>query len=381
MGATRIPANTRDIRSLDWLRMPLALCVIFIHSFGTKSVNYDLFRSDPGSWEAIYNGVRIFFSHQFPTFAVPTFFLISGYLFFRHLEHWQWSAYSNKLQRRIHTILLPYIGWNIFHCIHLCWPLLMKIVHGTAHWDALWRMIRALGGWHMLWVGSYHTQVANILGITMPFAAPVLVPLWFLRDLMVIILFAPAIHWLLSRFGRWFIALLGACYLLKIWIPLPGFSIHGTFWFALGGYFTLHGCNMVDWFFRRRWCFWSVWPLMMAAGMVLALFRPDTPAYWSGVLKASTTLFSVPAVVAIAASIQHVGLLRDRPWLAHSAFWVYCSHIFMRKMVLNITTPLVPHTYAAYTLHYILVPFLTLLLCLIVRQLWLRIRKGLSACC
>lgn len=318
--------------------------------------------------------VRIFLSHEFPGFAVPTFFLISGYLFYHHLEQWDWHTYGDKLRRRIHTILIPYIGWNIFHCLHLCWPLLMKIAHGTAHWDALWRLLKALGGWHMLWTGSYHPQVVNLLGMTMTNTAPVLVPLWFLRDLMVVILFAPLLHWLLRKGGKWFIGLLAACLVLRVWFPVPGLSIVSTFWFSLGGYFALQGRDMVDNMYRYRAYTWILWPLTLACAMWLALYHPDTDPYLSGILKTIDTLVAVPAVVAVAAALQHRGLAKDRPWLAKSAFWVYCSHIFLRKQVIKATLPLVPHSYPAYLVHYLLVPILTLFVCLSVRQLWIKLK-------
>lgn len=365
--------NTQTARAypaIDWLRMPLAVCVIFIHSFGTKQPNYSLFKTDPWSWEAIYNAVRIFLSHEFPIFAVPAFFLISGFLFFKHLEQWHWPTYGNKLRKRLSTILLPYIGWNIFHCVHLCWPTLMKIAHGTTQWDALWRLTKALGGWHMLWTGSYHNTVTNCLGMDMTATAPVLVPLWFLRDLMVVILFAPLIHWLLRTCGKWTLAVLGVCLVANVWLPIPGFSIVCTFWFALGGYFTLSQTDMVECCYRLRRPLWTLWTLALLLSMCKALYWPEIDHYLAWVISKAATLVAVPAVIAVAAARQAKGRIVGNRWLAESAFFVYCSHIFLRKQVVKATLPLVPHAYPAYLIHYLLVPLLTLVLCLIVRQLW-----------
>lgn len=375
MAASRIPAGTRDIRSLDWLRMPLALCVIFIHSFGTLKVNFDNFTSGHWTWTPIYDATRIFLSHEFPIFAVPAFFLISGFLFFRHLEHWDWPTYGQKLRRRIHTILIPYIGWNLFHYIHLCWPTLMKIAHGTAHWDSLWRLSKALGGWHMFWTGSYNNTVVNCLGITMVKTAPVLVPLWFLRDLMIVLLFIPILHWLLLHGGRWFLALLGVCFILQVWIPLPGFSTEATFWFVLGGYFSINHCNMVDHFYQHRAWYWMLWPPLLVITTWLALYRPLADPYLRYILHSITTLAAVPAVIAIAATLQSRGWLHERQWLAKSAFWVYCSHIFFRKQVINATKSLVSTSSLSHLIYYFLVPILTLLVCIIVRQLYMGIVK------
>lgn len=43
--------------------------------------------------------------------AVPSFFIISGFLFFRN---YQKSDYRKKIKSRVHTLLIPYLLWNVF---------------------------------------------------------------------------------------------------------------------------------------------------------------------------------------------------------------------------------------------------------------------------
>lgn len=43
--------------------------------------------------------------------AVPSFFIISGFLFFRN---YQKDDYVRKLKSRVHTLLIPYLLWNLF---------------------------------------------------------------------------------------------------------------------------------------------------------------------------------------------------------------------------------------------------------------------------
>lgn len=73
------------------LRLPLAVMVVFIHAFGNLVyvVPYEWMgrgqldaavgSSSVGS--AVYDALRIFGSHVVTHIAVPTFFVISGYLF------------------------------------------------------------------------------------------------------------------------------------------------------------------------------------------------------------------------------------------------------------------------------------------------------------
>lgn len=43
--------------------------------------------------------------------AVPSFFIISGFLFFRN---YQTKDYGKKIKSRVHTLLIPYLLWNVF---------------------------------------------------------------------------------------------------------------------------------------------------------------------------------------------------------------------------------------------------------------------------
>lgn len=44
--------------------------------------------------------------------AVPTFFFMSGYLFFVGKEDFCFSVYKKKITKKVRTLLVPYIIWN-----------------------------------------------------------------------------------------------------------------------------------------------------------------------------------------------------------------------------------------------------------------------------
>ena len=97
--------------SIDLLRFPLAIMVIFIHMnpdvINLVDADFSLI-----SGHGIYNVTGILLSHVLTHIAVPTFYLISGYLFFINFQKWSWEGYKKKLNSRIKTLLVPYLLWN-----------------------------------------------------------------------------------------------------------------------------------------------------------------------------------------------------------------------------------------------------------------------------
>lgn len=103
-------------QTIDWLRFPLAVAVVFIHSFGYP-LTYTLPALNIHSFSGmdVYNVIRICFSHVAAHVAVPTFFLISGFLFFvgkvNEIEKLAW--WKRKFRSRLNTLVFPYFLWNL----------------------------------------------------------------------------------------------------------------------------------------------------------------------------------------------------------------------------------------------------------------------------
>lgn len=101
----------------DWLRFPLIVGVVFIHSFG-KPFDYEALDIYNLSGIDCYNLFRVSVSKVLTHVCVPTFYFISGYLFFKGLESWNSARYKEKLKRRVKTLLIPFLIWNTI-CIFL----------------------------------------------------------------------------------------------------------------------------------------------------------------------------------------------------------------------------------------------------------------------
>lgn len=54
-----------------------------------------------------------FFSDRLIKVCVPCFFILSGYLYFNNTTQFNKATYLSKTRRRIHTLLIPYLLWNV----------------------------------------------------------------------------------------------------------------------------------------------------------------------------------------------------------------------------------------------------------------------------
>ena len=102
---------TREKNKISYLHFFMSVLVILIHSINNETKFERFFSIDGGIGQ----------------FAVPLFFVISGFLFFINIRSVEDTR--NKLKRRVYTLLIPYLIWNlIYYMIHL----LLKPGSGTS---------------------------------------------------------------------------------------------------------------------------------------------------------------------------------------------------------------------------------------------------------
>lgn len=63
---------------------------------------------DPANWVA---AIELFIS-KMTEMAVPYFFIISGYFFFKR-NYYSWDNYKDMIIKKTRTLLVPYICWVI----------------------------------------------------------------------------------------------------------------------------------------------------------------------------------------------------------------------------------------------------------------------------
>ena len=88
----------------------LSLLVVFIHRY-----NIDLYLG-AGPYGTAPDRAAAFLEHfigdVLGPVAVPGFFMMSAYLFYRNVS---WSSLPDKMLRRVKSVLIPYIIWNFLY--------------------------------------------------------------------------------------------------------------------------------------------------------------------------------------------------------------------------------------------------------------------------
>lgn len=102
-----------ESKMIEWLRPFLMFLVVFLHSVGMPMSGNKTISFHNGEFDTL----RIAISEGICHVAVPTFFLISGFLFCKNIEKWNWLRWGNKVKRRVRTLLAPYVFWNLLNAI------------------------------------------------------------------------------------------------------------------------------------------------------------------------------------------------------------------------------------------------------------------------
>ena len=89
-----------------WMSFILSLLVVWVHS-----ENAELFLGEMGRESLVYR-LESFFAQTLGQMAVPGFFMISAYLFYRNF---QFSKTVSKWKSRCKSLLLPYVLWNTLY--------------------------------------------------------------------------------------------------------------------------------------------------------------------------------------------------------------------------------------------------------------------------
>jgi len=235
--------------------------------------------------------------------ATSVFFLISGFLFFRNYD--KPGAYRGKLKRRLFTLGLPYLLWNLiaspwvitfFTIIFKREPLSFAEIFGSA---TIWEVF----------VGK-HAQMF-----------PADAPLWFMRELMIMCIIAPAIYRfmhikaspliLLGEFAAWRMAtiLVGGWY--------DGF-LQSLFFFSLGAYICIHGIEPFSCWKKY------LWPaiIFLVIHLICIKIWEHNVQYWIGF----TDLAKVTIIMTVSNYLSRQRYGVKIAFFGSATFFLYVTH-------------------------------------------------------
>lgn len=301
-------------KKLTLIRFPLIVGVIYIHAYsstvnmahGTLGVCLD---------NAVYDFIRNIISQGLARVVVPLFYLISGFLFFNQFVATK-ANYIQKYKNRFHTLIVPYVFWNIL-ILFLCY--LGQSISIT---------LKYFSGKNELVINyTLYEYINSIFGITREY--PISYQFWFIRVLILLVISAPLIYWLIKKTKY---ALLVIITILWLFGPY-NLYVMPTLFFYGGSYLAMHSISL----FRLdnkgiKMVF--LYLVILVVGNTLG----NSPIQKVGIL------FGIPAMLYMSRYLyynNHIEAIFTK--LSKSSFFIFCFHepllTIIKKLIYNFMKP------------------------------------------
>lgn len=311
-------------RTISYLRFPLTVGVVFIHFSLHEGLNIHGIKHGLENPEWFFFIVN-FISQVLARIGVPLFFIISGFLFF-YGRDFNREVYNRKLKSRAKSLLIPFLLWNIIAIIWQCKCFLPGISSFYRPVDIQLSFTRI--------INTFICNNANsgvLLGATYtePVTGlyPIDVPLWYVRDLMVMVVLSPIFYWLIRKARQWFVIFLGTIWYCET-VLLPkenyfhiyiGMLITASFFFSWGALYSIHKKNIVLQFRKFKYTPIVYIPIAIADALTKGLEI-------NGYIHKAGILVGVISIVVVVSILLESDKVKDRKILANSSFFIFALH-------------------------------------------------------
>ena len=330
------------------LRFPMIVLVTFAHSYGQVAEGFSLLTSE---WNT-YEFLKLLVSQTLVKVAMPVFFIMSGYLFFANVDKWDVTTYKKKIWRRVKTLLIPYLIWN----------LLMAVKLKTFSWNIFW-VFWCPAGIQTDWFGQEQLMTA-----------PANMPLWFLRDLMVVSLLTPIIYILVRKLGYWLMAVLTLLYLSGACAFIPGLSAYSVYFFILGAFLSIRKRDLIEHLKRLEW---------PAYGLSLVFVIAMLLTYSTSIFSSMMLCFRLTGAIAVFCLASRILTSTNRrlpSLICDSAYFIYLSHyVFFFSFIDTAFFSLFGTSSPALSIHYLLCPIIKAILLVVFYVIYRKLWNSLSS--
>lgn len=332
-------------RTIDVLRFLLIIYVVFIHAYTSTRGMFD------ADLYPVYKYLSFLISLEIAQIAVPSFFFISGYLFYFHL-----TTYRSRLKKGVHTLLTPYLLWN---GLILAMYFLVEKLPGTGAffsgnnlpigqftWQDLIRAFWDSGDWN----GGNGTPIVH--------------QFWYIRNLILLEVLSPLVALFVRYAKGW-----GVGALLLWWLFTPGqaFMAESVAFFCAGAWYSLRGRDFLPDFRKAFPVVLFLYPLFIIVNMVLR----GGGGYIQFLDRIGFFVGLVFTVGLVAYWIERKGL-RDRSFagLRGLGFFIFAFHdpmlTFVKRLAIRLCGPI---TDAVLVASYFLAPLTVIGICILVYRL------------
>jgi len=284
--------------SIACVRFPLVFAILLLHAYTAA----------PGVGSGTYFRVLYPFALWFGETGVPAYFFISGLLMF-----YSSKSYFQQIKSRFRTLFIPYMIWNGLF-------LLAYVIAWKAGFNAEINYKCLTDFSAMDFVRAFWDRSDWDWGNCMP----VLTPMWYIRNLMIMYLISPIVYIVLRATGP---VVPIVCALFWINAHNVAFILQTLTMFCLGAYFPINEINPID--------FWKQYKIHIIIFFVA--FGVCDIFLHQGIISFAELGFDINLPIHRLALIANTFFMIwlgtyffDRDWkfpnLSKAAFFIFCTH-------------------------------------------------------
>ncbi|GLB30200.1 hypothetical protein LAD12857_21230 [Lacrimispora amygdalina] len=310
-----------------WFTFLYSILVIWVHSY-----NAVLFLGKTGMAYRV-DMLERFWGDTVAQIAVPGFFLISSYLFFRGFTMEKlWVKWNS----RIRSILVPYIMWNLLYYL------------GYVIGSRIPFLSRVIGKGRIPF--NFQEAAQAVLHYSYNYV------FWYLNQLILLVLLAPVIYMAVRKKGIGRLLLVGILAAIYMGGALPFLNLDALLYYSFGAYAAIHGKDITEKSFSRK---------QIAAGAVLFLAaclakNIDIPGNVKGEIAASTVCFRFLMPVSLWLMVPGRYLKEANDWMKQN-FFLYATHFSVVRLINKTGALLLPPIPAVTIGLYIIMPVFCIL--------------------
>lgn len=277
---------------VTWFSFLFSLLVIWVHSY-----NAELYLGAT-AWMEPVSQFEYLIGNGLAQIAVPGFFMISGYLFYRNFDR---SKLWEKWNRRIRSVLVPYILWNFLYYLGY-------VIGSRLPW-----MRDVVGKGEIPF--RLDIAVDAVINYTYNYV------FWYLFQLILLILMAPVLYPILRRLWSRCVFFLVLGGILWRDIRIPFLNADALLYYSVAAAFALTGSRAVE--EPERYLEGTLKCLVGGGMLVMAL-----SAYQSGleyVRPVGFVLCRLLAVTGLWVLIPAEKLPKARAFMQYN-FFLYATH-------------------------------------------------------
>ena len=321
--------NEEQFRSrIYWVTFLFSMLVVWVHSY-----NGELFLGLTGQ-AAMVDRIERAVGEQLGQMAVPGFFMVSAYLFYRRFT---WEKLLYKWKSRVHSVLIPYFLWNFLY--YMAYVMATRIPAIT----------RLIGKTAVPFDGGQLVRAVAFYGYNPVF--------WYLFQLILLVALAPLVYTVM-RGNLTGAAALGimAFGLWKNW-AMPLLNLDALFYFCAAAWASLHrdtwGRGIEERTgVRKNMTAGAI--LLTAMGLLLYLGRFGG-LLWERPLY--TVCWRLWGVCGAVLAVKAADLPDAREWMKHN-FFLYAIHFAWVRFINKAAAAAFPGSAVIALAAFILMPVL-----------------------